>query len=95
MPERRMPRLIGGHDAEFGETRQIVGMQHFDMFDPVARIVRAVHLPRGLIAIERAAHGKVADRMDRDLEAPAVGLIQARSNCSGKRQRRPYDPNPG
>ena len=67
-------RLHRGDDAELLEARDVGGVDDLDVLDPVAAVARAVGGAGGGVGVEGAAHAGVADRVDGDLEAQAVGL---------------------
>ena len=66
--------------AQPPEPRDVVGVDHLDVREVVAAVVRAVGVARGLDGVERLAHGALRQRVEVHLEPervqPRDGLLQ-------------------
>ena len=83
-----MRRLHGGDDAELGEARQVGRVEHLDVLDPMAAVAATVAPSCRLVAVQRAVNRGVADRVDGDLQAEAVGSRQIAANSSSLEEGR-------
>ena len=74
-------------DAELAEAGQVVGMDHLDVRDVMAVIVRTVR-PAGLLdAVQRLPDRPLADRVDVDLEPLGVQASHDRLELLGVDER--------
>ena len=64
--------LHGGRHAQRCKARSVVRVEQLDMFDAVTAVPPTIGALRGGEAIQRAAHRRVADGVNRDLEPQAV-----------------------
>src|SRR6266508_4140946 len=69
----RGPQGLGvRHHPELVEPRDVVGMDHLDVGDVVAMVVRPVRSPRRLQGVQCLTDGPLPDRMDVDLKPLGV-----------------------
>ncbi len=59
-----MQRLHGGNDAQLRKPRDVIKVNYFDMFDPVAAVARANCVAGCLIAIKGAPYTGIAGGMN-------------------------------
>ena len=68
MAPGRVAGLEGGDDAQICEPGNVIGVDHFDMLDPVAAVAFFIRVLGGLIGVDRSPHGGIPDGMNSDLK---------------------------
>src|ERR1700730_3596406 len=69
---RTAPGLNAGDHVLLGKSRNVAGIDRFDMFHPPPAVAWTIYLLDILISIEHRAHRAIADGVGHDLEAALV-----------------------